>query len=116
MTIVARIAVIPLTAAGVALTFVLRDNLVQILLIAFVIPMQLAPALLLGTFWLRVHRRAVIAGLAAGVATLVAIGLEWHAPPAGVYAGLWALLPNLAIVVAMSARRRPEPRTVERYS
>ena len=121
VTRVARIAVPVLTTASVGLTFVLKQDLVELLLLAFAVPLQLAPGLLLGTFWHRVHRQAVIAGLVVGIAVLLAIATGALAAvglaiPHGFYPALFAFLPNAAIVVIWSAIRRRDPETVERYS
>ncbi len=113
---IARVAVVPLTAAAVALTFVLEDDIVRLLLLAFSVVMQLAPAILLGTFWLRVHRAAVWTGLAVAFAILLASATGLLTVPGSFYPGLFALIPNTAIVILWSAVRRPDARTIERFS
>ena len=115
VTAIARIAVVPLTTAGVALTFAFQKPLVELLLLAFAVPLQLAPGLLLGAFWLRVHRSAVITGLGVGVSVLLAIAFDMIAVPGGFYPGLFAMLPNLGIVVVWSALRPIDQRTRERF-
>lgn len=112
---IARVAVVPLTMAAVALTFVLEDDIVRLLLLAFSVVMQLAPAVLLGTFWLRVHRAAVLTGLAVAFGLLLAVATGLVTVPGSFYPGLFALIPNAAIVIVWSALRPPDRRTVERF-
>ena len=111
VTRVARLAVLPVTAVSVALTFLTPDDLVSLILKGYSLPLQLAPGLLLGLFWSRVHGRAVWAGLLVSLAVLGFMVVTGQQSPAGIHFGFWGFLPNLAIVVVWSALRRPESGT-----
>jgi len=115
VTRVARASVLPLTAASVALSFWVPDDLVNLIKKAYALPIQLVPALVLGIFWSRVRREAVRAGLLVSLAILAVMVTGLWTPPGGVYFGFWALLPNLLIVVVWSAWKPAEPRTRSRF-
>ena len=52
---------------------------------------------------------------AVGFGFVLAIAVGAFAVPPGFYPGLFAMLPNLAIVVGWSALSRPDPKTIEKY-
>ncbi|MFG6149358.1 sodium:solute symporter family protein [Halobacillus sp. B23F22_1] len=76
-------------------------TLYQIFVLKFEVLIQIAPALILGLYWNRLHTKAVFAGMLAGtiVASVMTI-LGWSY--LGVANGLWGLLLNLAICVVGS--------------
>jgi len=115
VTGVARGAVLPITLVAVAMSFLLPDDLVSLLLKGYALPLQLAPALILGTFWPRVHRRAVWAGLLVALAILLTLVVEGKDAPLGIHFGVWGFVPNLLIVVVWSALRPAEERATQRF-
>jgi Na+/proline symporter len=68
--------------------------------------MQLFPPLLLGLYWPRMNRRAAIAGLLAGTATVALLMLTGHARWWLFQAGLYGFFVNLATGVTVSMATR----------
>ncbi len=86
-----------------------QASLIGLLDRKFDILVQLAPAFMLGIHWLALDRRAVLAGLIAGLG--VALGLAFGPFPFvvagkiwGIHPGLYGLAINLVIVLIGSAR------------
>ncbi|QDU94445.1 sodium:solute symporter family protein [Lignipirellula cremea] len=82
-------------------------TLVKLLKIKFEILIQIAPAFILGVHWPGLQKRALLAGIAAGllVAAPWAITAAVADVPGmwlGVHAGAWGLLANLAVLGAVS--------------
>jgi SSS family solute:Na+ symporter len=115
VTWTARGAILPITLAAVVMSFYLPDSLVDLILLGYSLPLQLAPALLLGIFWPRVRREAVWVGLIAALAVLIWMVATRQESPWGIHFGFWAFLPNLAIVGVWSALRPADRRTVQRF-
>ncbi|ARI75604.1 sodium:solute symporter family protein [Halobacillus mangrovi] len=73
-------------------------TLYQIFVLKFELLIQIAPALILGLYWNRLHNKAVFAGMVTG--TVVASVMTFvNFTPFGIFSGLWGLLINLAICV-----------------
>ena len=112
-----------------------NESLAGIGLVSFACFAQLAPAVIAGVYWRRIHARGVYAGLAVGLvgwfyclllplllaenSTLLVegpAGISWLRPQAlfGVesldplsHGVLWSLLPNVLLMVAVSRFSRP---------
>jgi SSS family solute:Na+ symporter len=103
-TSVARLArgLVPvLTAGAVALAFAAPRMLVSLLLLGYSGITQFFPAVVFGLFARWPRPRAIGAGLAAGVATVIACQLGLVAPPAGLHLGFFGLLVNVLVVLAV---------------
>ena len=110
---------------AVAFVFGLRDqDAINLQLLGGVWILQIFPAVAIGLYTARLHPRALLAGWAAGMlAGTVMVVREGYSPvvPIGgqveIYAGLVALLLNLAVVVAGTAilgRHRQGPGALNR--
>ena len=95
--------------SGVAYYFAVFSDysLVYLLLLAYGFIAQLAPLLLATFFWPRATRPGVIAGLLAGCTVTVL----WNVFPAlqwqQIHAGIWGVLANVVVMVAVSLTTRP---------
>ena len=95
--------------SGVAYYFAVFSDysLVYLLLLAYGFIAQLAPLLLATFFWPRATRPGVIAGLLAGCTVTVL----WNVFPAlqwqQIHAGIWGVLANVVVMVAVSLATRP---------
>ena len=95
--------------SGVAYYFAVFSDysLVYLLLLAYGFVAQLFPLLLATFFWPRATRPGVIAGLLAGCAVTVV----WNVFPAlqwqQIHAGIWGVLANVVVMVAVSLATRP---------
>lgn len=73
-------------------------TLYQIFVLKFELLIQVAPALILGLYWNRLHSKAVFAGMLAG--TVLASYMTFAGiTPLGIFSGLWGLLVNLVICI-----------------
>ncbi|WP_256464171.1 sodium:solute symporter family protein [Halobacillus amylolyticus] len=73
-------------------------TLYQIFVLKFELLIQVAPALILGLYWNRLHPKAVFAGMLTG--TVFASYMTFaNITPLGIFSGLWGLLINLLICV-----------------
>lgn len=73
-------------------------TLYQIFVLKFELLIQVAPALILGLYWNKLHSKAVFTGMLVG--TILASYMTFvNLTPLGVFSGLWGLLINLLICV-----------------
>ncbi len=95
--------------SGVAYYFAVFSDysLVYLLLLAYGFIAQLSPLLLVTFFWSRATRPGVLAGLLAGCTVTVI----WNVFPAlqwqQIHAGIWGVLANVVVMVAVSLATRP---------
>jgi Na+/proline symporter len=96
-------AVLSLAALALGLWLIYSKTLVDLLLFYYNGITQLMPGLIFGLVWRRVPARAIAAGIAGGLLTVLTIFYE-HADPTpwGVNIGLLALVVNVVIVVAIT--------------
>ena len=91
-------------------------SLVYLLLLAYGAIAQLFPLLLATFFWARATPRGVIAGLLAGCAVTVLWNLVPELAWQDVHAGVWGVVANAAVLVAVSLATRPmEPEHVAEF-
>lgn len=99
-------------------------SVVDLLLLAYAIPIQFLPLVLLGLYWRRAGRRAAELGLGAGLLTLVVVfALQQTAPelaarlnPLRLELGAIGLLVNLGVMVVVSLLGRPpDAQTLRRF-
>lgn len=64
--------------------------------------LQAAPPLLLGLYWARTDRRAVIIGMLFGAALAIWMSLSGHKMYWGIHGGVWGMLLNFAISILLS--------------
>ncbi|MBM7553174.1 sodium:solute symporter family protein [Thalassobacillus pellis] len=76
-------------------------TLFQIFVLKFELLIQVAPAMILGLYWNRLHQKAVFVGMLAG--TIIASYMTFaDITPLGIFSGLWGLLANLLICIVGS--------------
>ncbi len=99
-------------------------SVVDLLLLAYAVPIQFLPLVLLGLYWRRPGRRAGELGLAAGLLTIVAVFvLRQAAPelaasldPLQLELGVIGLVANVGVMVVVALRTHgPDERTLRRF-
>lgn len=76
-------------------------TLYQIFVLKFELLVHVAPALILGLYWTRLHAKAVFSGMLVG--TILASFMTFaNITPLGIFSGLWGLLVNVIICVVGS--------------
>lgn len=102
-TLATRIAVLSLAVLALGLWLIYSKTLVDLLLFYYNGITQLMPGLIFGLVWRRVGARAIGAGIAGGLLTVLTIFYE-HADPTpwGINIGLLALAVNVIIVVTIT--------------
>jgi len=105
-----RWMVLALMAVSLAFALALPNELVNLLILGYDGVCQLFPGVVLGLFWRRLSTAGVIAGLAAGVATVAGLLLTGNDPVLGLNAGFVALLVNFALVLTISLLNRKHHR------
>ena len=91
-------------------------DLVLLLLLSYGFLAQLFPVLLVTFFWRRSTGPGVLAGLVAGFVAVIATNLWPELQWRGVHPGVWGLLVNVPVLVAVSLASRPmDERHVRRF-
>lgn len=99
-------------------------SVVDLLLLAYAIPVQFLPVVLLGLYWRRASGSGAVAGLSLGLATILALFVLQKAAPATAAAinpleleiGLIGLVVNvLAMVIFSLATPRPQAALLRRF-
>src|SRR5699024_2107241 len=92
---------LPILAILILIAWFPPATLYQIFILKFELLIQIAPGLILGLYWNRLHPKAVFAGMVAGtlVSSLMTI---FDLSLLGVASGLWGLLLNVGICVVGS--------------
>lgn len=113
---VMRAGVLVLFALGLVMMVVASKwSIVDLLLLAYAVPVQFLPPVMLGLYWRRANRTAAEAGLLVGLATALALFVAKVAAP-GVYlalnpydvqVGAVALVLNAATMIALSLLTPP---------
>jgi len=113
---VGRAIVLGLLLVGYLLSIRTFDLLVILVSLSGAGALQLGPAIVGVCFPTRrpLTRAGVLAGIATGLLTLVLTLVPWP-HPLGMHAGVWSLMANLLVTVAVSRMTRPpSPATVSR--
>ena len=99
-------------------------SIVDLLLLAYAMPIQFVPVVLLGLYWPRANRRGAELGLAGGLVTVVILfTIKLAAPelyaainPLSIELGLPGLAVNLTLMIAGSLLgERPSPAHLARF-
>ncbi|MBP7149290.1 MAG: sodium:solute symporter family protein [Acidobacteria bacterium] len=113
---IGRLLVPCITAIAMALAFYAPRMLVDLLLAGYSGIAQLFPAVVLGLFARWPTRAGVLAGLACGLALVLACFVGDVQLPWGIHPGLAGLLLNVLVVAAVSAGTRAvDPERVQRF-
>jgi SSS family solute:Na+ symporter len=102
-----RLLVVAVMGAALVSALLLPGSLVNLLILGYDGVCQLFPGVVLGLTWRRVSRAGVAAGLATGVAVVLALIVSRNDPLGGLNAGFVALLANSVVTVAVSLATRP---------
>ncbi len=113
------IRVLVVALSGIAYYFAVGTevSLVVLLLGAYGGIAQIFPLMFAAFYWPRATGAGALAGLVTGLAVNTAFMLhpEWS-PIAGMHEGIWGLLANVTVFVAVSLSTRPQPaETVQAY-
>jgi solute:Na+ symporter, SSS family len=113
-----RGAVLVLCVLGLLLTRLFEQwSIVDLLLLAYAVPVQFLPVTLLGLYWRRANTRAAEAGLYLGLAAVLALfladklapGLYAAMNPLGLQIGVIGLAVNAAAMLAVALVTPPMP-------
>jgi len=97
-----RVLVVVLTGLALVFAIFFPKALVALLLLGYDGVTQFFPGVVLGLFWKRVSRSAVLAGLVTGMALVALLLLTGNDPWMGINAGFVALVGNAAVTVAVT--------------
>ena len=97
-----RIMAIVITALALFLSITLPSTLVRLLLIGFNGVAQFFPGVVLGLFWKRITANATIAGMIAGICTVIILMITKQDPFHGFNGGFVALSINFMITIVLS--------------
>jgi solute:Na+ symporter, SSS family len=97
-----RIMAIVITALALFLSITIPSTLVRLLLIGFNGVAQFFPGVVLGLFWKRITANATIAGMIAGICTVIILMITKQDPFHGLNGGFVALSINFMITVVLS--------------
>lgn len=118
-TRIMRYAIVGLALlAGLGLAVAESSSVVDLLLLAYAIPIQFLPPTLAGLYWPRANRVGAIWGLSVGLGIVALLfGLKLVAPsvytvlnPAGLQIGVLGGAANVLVLVTLSLWGRPMPR------
>lgn len=94
---------------GVVMVFILLmiawyppATLYEIFILKFEVLIQVAPAFILGLYWNRLHKHAVLLGMLVGAGIAGYMTLAHVENPLGIHNGLWGLMVNLLICIGGS--------------
>jgi SSS family solute:Na+ symporter len=104
-----RVMVLTVMVTALVLTLFFPNELVRLLIFGYDGVSQFFPGVVLGLFWKRVTKQGVWAGLAAGVAVVVALIAAHQDPFLGLNAGFVGLTVNatLTLIVSILTSRGP---------
>ena len=94
-----------------ALALAVQGTIWRLVEIKIELLIQLVPAVFLGLYWSRLQARPVLMGMLAGLGLtfglmlLGGFGNPFWSKPWGIHAGVWGLLLNLTVVLAMARTR-----------
>jgi SSS family solute:Na+ symporter len=100
-----RFLVLAITAAALIFAIFLPSALVNLLLLGYNGVTQFFPGVVLGLFWKKVTRTAVLWGLLTGFILVAGLVFSGHDPFLGMNAGFVALVVNALITVGISLFR-----------
>ncbi len=101
-----RFLVLVITALALIMALFFPNELVNLLIIGYDGVTQFFPGVVLGLFWKRVAKTAVLSGLVAGIGVVGVLIYSGHDPFLGMNAGFVGLVVNSGITLILSLRRR----------
>ncbi len=104
-----RVVVVLVGIAAYYFAVISSLDLVLLLLLSYGFLAQLFPVLLVSFFWRRATAAGVLAGLGAGFLVVIACNLWPQLQWQGVHPGVWGLLANVPLLIAVSLATRPPP-------
>ena len=104
-----QVLVLSVGAAAYYLAIIARPNLVWLLLTAYGLIDQIAPPVYAALYWRRATTAAVVSGLIAGSATCIFFLWKPGLRPFDMHEGVLGVIVNVAVLVAVSLRTKPQP-------
>jgi len=108
LVLVSRASVILFGLTAMFLALYVPGRLVALLLLAYSGMTQMFPAAVLGLFWKRMNKYAAGAGMIAGLITVTYIKFGMKTNPLGIHFGLWGLLVNFIVTIAVAYLTTPD--------
>lgn len=102
-----RFMVLVITTIALILAMFFPNELVFLLIIGYDGVTQFFPGVVLGLFWKRVTKTAVLSGLIAGIGVVAVLIYTGHDPFLGMNAGFVGLAVNSIITLTVSFRAKP---------
>jgi SSS family solute:Na+ symporter len=102
-----RFMVLVITTLALILAMFFPNELVFLLIIGYDGVTQFFPGVVLGLFWKRVTKTAVLSGLIAGIGVVAVLIYTGHDPFLGMNAGFVGLAVNSLITLTVSFRKKP---------
>lgn len=109
-----RFFVLVITSLALVLAMFFPNELVNLLIIGYDGVTQFFPGVVLGLFWKRVTKAAILSGLIAGIGVVAILIYSGHDPFLGMNAGFVGLVVNSIITLAVIFRTEPVGSDVER--
>jgi SSS family solute:Na+ symporter len=108
-----RFLVLVITTLALVLAMFFPNELVNLLIIGYDGVTQFFPGVVLGLFWKRITKAAVMSGLIAGIGVVAVLIYSGHDPFLGMNAGFVGLAVNSVITLAICFRTKPASPDVE---
>jgi len=102
-----RFLVLVITTLALVLAMFFPNELVNLLIIGYDGVTQFFPGVVLGLFWKRITKAAVLSGLIAGISVVAVLIYSGHDPFLGMNAGFVGLAVNSIITLTISFRKKP---------
>jgi solute:Na+ symporter, SSS family len=104
-----RLLVVAVGLVSYAFALSTPASLVRLLLSSYGVVVQLAPVVLAALYWRRATTAGALAGLMGGTLTTLVLFLNPQARPFDVHEGVYGVLVNLVLLVAVSLMTAPQP-------
>ncbi len=103
-----RFLVLVITTLALVMAIRFPNELVNLLIIGYDGVTQFFPGVVLGLFWKRATKRAVLSGLIVGIGVVVALIYTGHDPFLGMNAGFVGLVINSIVTLAVCLLTKPK--------
>jgi solute:Na+ symporter, SSS family len=105
-----RLLVVAVGLVAYAFALSTPASLVRLLLSSYGVVVQLAPVVIAALYWRRATTAGALAGLLGGTGTTLVLFLNPQARPFDVHEGVYGVIVNLVLLVAVSLMSAPQSR------